>query len=327
LRQFQADIRCVAIWQGVAIVRSPNQATITLRSRIVRVLVLGGTGSIGSAVVRELIRCGHEACGLARSDASAAKLAEYGATPVAGDIASPERWAGRLPLVDAVIHTACDFNSDMGAIDRRLLDVLWPSLAAQPKRPRFIYTGGCWLFGATGDDVATEETPLRPLPAFAWMVPHLRRILAAPEIDGIVIHPAMVYEPDGGVFLRFARDAVERDAIRVVENGQVRWPLVHSEDLATLYALALRDAPPGSSYIGAAVEGLAVGRIISAFAKRFGTRRQMPDIISTEALAAEFGAWARGYALDQQLSGAKARRDLGWRPKHLDPEGEIARLP
>jgi nucleoside-diphosphate-sugar epimerase len=293
----------------------------------VRVLVLGGTGSIGSAVVRELVRCGHDICGLARSDASAAKLAECGATPMAGDIAAPERWAGRLPRLDAVIHAACDFNSDMGAIDRRLLDVLLPSLAAQPKKPRFIYTGGCWLFGATGDDVATEETPLRPLPAFAWMVPHLRQILAAPEIDGIVIHPAMVYEPDGGVFLRFARDAVEREAIRVVESEEVRWPLVHSEDLAILYALALEDAPARSSYIGAAVEGLAVGRIISAFARRFGTRRQMPDIMSAEALAAELGAWARGYALDQQLSGAKARRDLGWRPKHLDPEREIALLP
>ena len=67
----------------------------------------------------------------------------------------------------------------MGAIDARLLDALLPALAAQPKKPRFIYTGGCWLFGATGDEVATEETPLRPLPAFAWMVPHLRRILAA----------------------------------------------------------------------------------------------------------------------------------------------------
>jgi nucleoside-diphosphate-sugar epimerase len=102
---------------------------------------------------------------------------------------------------------------------------------------------------------------------------------------------------------------------------------VHSEDLATLYTLALRNAPPGSSYIGAAIEGLAGGRIAGAFARRFGTRLRMPDIISTEALASELGAWARGYALDQQLSGAKARRDLGWRPQHVDPEREIARLP
>jgi nucleoside-diphosphate-sugar epimerase len=159
------------------------------------------------------------------------------------------------------------------------------------------------------------------------MVPQLRRILAAPEIEGIVIHPAMVYAPGGGVFLRFARDAVERDAIRVVGNETVRWPLVHSEDLATLYALALEQAPVRSSYIGAAIDGLAVGRIARAFAKRFGTRREAPETISTDVVAAEFGDWAKGYALDQRLSGAKARRELGWNPVHLDPEREIALLP
>lgn len=292
-----------------------------------RVFVLGGTGSIGSAVVRELVRRGHDVLALARSDISAAKLGEAGATPIAGDIAAPKPWTERLPLVDAVIHAACDFGSAMGAIDRRLLDLLLPGLAARAKRPRFIYTGGCWLFGATGDDIATEATPFCPLPAFAWMVPGLRRILTAPEVDGIVIHPAMVYAGGGGVFQRFARDAVERDAVRVVANERVRWPLVHSEDLAMLYGLALEGAPSRSSYLGAALEGLAVGRVARAFAKRFGTRRLEPQIISPDAIAAELGDWARGYALDQRLSGAKARRELGWKPEHLDPEREIAELP
>jgi nucleoside-diphosphate-sugar epimerase len=290
----------------------------------VRVFVLGGTGLIGSAVVFELVRRGHEVHGLARSDASAKKMAALGAMPLPGDIASPEQWVGTLPHLDAMIHAACDFNTAMGEIDRRLLDVLLPALAAQPKKPRLIYTGGCWLFGATGDEVAAEETPFRPLPAFAWMVPNLQRVLDAPGIDGVVIHPAMVYEPGGGVFLRFARDARERGAVRVVQSEAVRWPLVHSEDLATLYAVALENAPARSSYIGAAIEGLAVGRIARALAKRFGARQQEPEIISTETIAAELGAWARGYALDQRLSGAKARRELGWAPKHLDPELEIA---
>jgi nucleoside-diphosphate-sugar epimerase len=158
------------------------------------------------------------------------------------------------------------------------------------------------------------------------MAPHLRRILNASEVEGIVIHPAMVYTPDGGVFRRFADDARQGDAIRVVGSETVRWPLVHSADLATLYALALERAPAGSSYIGAAIDGLAVGRIARAFAKRFGTRHQTPRIISTETIAAELGEWARGYGLDQRLSGAKARRELGWQPKHLDPEHEMALL-
>jgi len=293
----------------------------------VRVFVLGGTGSIGAPAVRELVKRGHHVWALARSDVSMTKLRESGATGIAGDIASPDRWVPRLPHLDAVVHAACDFNTDMGVIDARLLDVLLHSLASQPAKPRFIYTGGCWLFGATGDDIATEQSPLRPLPAFAWMVPHLKRILEAAEVDGIVIHPAMVYAAGGGVFHRFARDAMEGKAIRVVEGEEIRWPLVHSEDLARLYALALERAPARSSYIGAAIDGLAVGRIARAFAKRFGNRHQEPQIVSARSIAAEIGDWAKGYALDQRLSGAKARADLGWSPQHLDPEREIARLP
>lgn len=292
-----------------------------------RVFVLGGTGSIGAALVRELVTRGHEVTGLARSEASAAKLGEFGATVLAGSIASPESWIGKLAGIDALIHAACDFSTDMAAIEGRLIDAVLPALASQPNRPRFIYTGGCWLFGATGDEVATEARAFCPLPAFAWMVPNLQRVLAAPGIDGIVIHPAMVYAQQAGVFRHFAREAIEGEAVRVVESEAVRWPPVHSEDLATLYALALERAPSGSSYIGAAIEGLAVGRIARAFARRFATSRDQPRIVSADTIAAELGEWARGYALDQRLSGDKAWRDLGWRPQHLDPEAEIARLP
>lgn len=293
-----------------------------------RVFVLGGTGVIGSAVVRELVARGHELFALARSRKSAAKLGKCAATPIAGDIASPERWATSLPQIDAVIHAACDFNSDMAAVDRHLLDVLVPALGAQPNKVRFITTGGCWLYGATGDALATEAAPFRPLPAFAWMVPHLERILASTEVDGIVIHPAMVFAAaGGGVFRRFASDAIEREAVRVAGSEDVRWPLVHSEDLAKLYALAMERAPAGSSYIGAAIEGFAVGRIARGFAARCDTRHLEPQIISADDIASELGEWARGYALDQRLSGARARAELGWRPRHLDPEAEIAALP
>ena len=54
--------------------------------------------------------------------------------------------------------------------------------------------------------------------------------------------------------------------------------------------------------------------------------RPEPQIISADAIAAELGEWAKGYALDQRLSGAKARHDLGWKPQPLDPDGEIAQL-
>jgi len=294
--------------------------------RSLRILILGGTGSIGAAVVGELLAREHVVIGLARSERSAAGLRELGAMPIAGDIAAPQSWAAKLPELDGIIHVACDFDADMGGIDRHLLDILLPAFANQAKRPRFIYTGGCWLFGATGDAVATEETAFDPLPAFAWMVPNLRRVLAARAVDGIVIHPAMVYTPDGGVFRRFARDAAEGRVSRVVASEHVRWPLVHADDLASLYALALERAAPQSSYIGAAIEGFAVGRIARAFARRVGAPDLEPRIVSVDEIAAELGEWARGYALDQRLSGTRARQELGWQPRHVDPEREIVGL-
>ncbi len=98
---------------------------------------------------------------------------------------------------------------------------------------------------------------------------------------------------------------------------------MHSDDLASLYVLALERAPARSTWIGAANDGVTVSRIARAFAKHFGTRDQAPQIISEDAAAAEWGEWARGYARDQRISGEKARRELGWMPTHVDVECEI----
>jgi putative NADH-flavin reductase len=189
------------------------------------VLVLGGTGLIGSAVMEELKARGHRVLALTRSNASAEKAARLGAAVVRGDIATPETWVPALPPVDAVIHAASDFDSNMAKIDQRLLDVLLPHLAAQPQKPRFLYTGGNWLFGATGDAVATEESVFAPLPAFAWMVAQLHRVRESSAVDGIVIHPAMTtvmaVACSGGSARR--RSSGQRSALSVASPCIGRW--------------------------------------------------------------------------------------------------------
>ena len=84
--------------------------------------------------------------------------------------------------------------------------------------------------------------------------------------------------------------------------------------------------PPDRATSAPPSKGLAVGMVARAFAKRLGTRRPEPEIVSADSVAAELGEWARGYALDQRLSSTRASYELGWQPRHLDPESEIAGL-
>ena len=288
-----------------------------------RVFVIGGTGSIGTAVVNALIARKHDVVALARSAAAASHLKVAGARPVTGDMRDPTTWISAVDDVDAVVQTASDFTTDSGAITRRLFNALLPRLAGSGAGRTLLFTGGCWLYGATGDHVATEDSPLRAPPAWAWAIEHIETVLAATSYRGIVIHPAMVYERDGGVLTRFCRDLVTIGRVRVVGNENVRWPLVHRRDIGMLYALALERGMRGVAYNGAAVESVAVADLARAMARRAGVTIA-PLIQSADELATELGEWARGYAIDQRMSGARARRDLGWMPVHTDPVADVS---
>ena len=106
----------------------------------------------------------------------------------------------------------------------------------------------------------------------------------------------------------------------------MRWPLVHSADLAELYVLMLENGQHGDVFNAAAIDGYPVGKIARAIADKLNVH-QVPKIMTVQEAIDEYGSWAAGYAIDQQMSGQKAMRQLDWKPKHRNPIRDIATAP
>ena len=291
-----------------------------------RILVLGGTGSIGSGVVASLLERGHEVIALARSASSADRLRDAGGEPVHGDIVDPRPWIHVVREVDGVVHAAATWKADMHAVDCRLVDDLLAAMRGFDPPKVLLYTGGCWLYGRTGDTVACETSPFRPLDAFADSVAVVESVLSAPELRGMVVHPGMVYEAGGGVFGFMFEEAKSHGRIRVIGGEDVRWPLVHRDDLGVLYALMLEKGRPGDTYCAAAVEGFPVGRMARAIAKKFDLSAEIGVMPVREAMST-LGEWYEGFVIDQQMSGRKATLELGWSPTHVDPIADLFNEP
>lgn len=278
-----------------------------------RVFILGGTGSIGTAIVGELRKRSHDVVALSRSEASDRKLENMGAIPLRGDLREPAAWVDDAFAREAIVHVAATFSDDMGEVDDKVVSALIDRARAAAATRRLLYTGGCWLYGATGDVVATEESPFDPLPAFAWMVENAARLMATPGLATAVVHPAMVYHAEGGVFDRFLEDARQGRAIEIWGSPDTRWPIVHRSDLARAYC-DLLERPELTGHFNAVAEhGVRVGDIARTIGAAFGDTLET-SIASVEDVVAQQGAWARGPTLDQQMSAAKLRAATGWAP-------------
>jgi uncharacterized protein (TIGR01777 family) len=71
-----------------------------------KIFITGGSGLLGSCLIKALIGKGHSVTGLCRSAKSSALLAKLGALPIEGDAAKGGPWLETLKSCDAVIHLA-----------------------------------------------------------------------------------------------------------------------------------------------------------------------------------------------------------------------------
>ena len=73
-----------------------------------RIFVTGGSGFLGSRMIRSLVDREHQVFALARSTSSAERVRTPGATPITGDLERPGPLS--LPEIEAVVHAAAYFR-------------------------------------------------------------------------------------------------------------------------------------------------------------------------------------------------------------------------
>lgn len=278
-----------------------------------RVFVTGATGYLGMAIATRLLKTGAEVFGLARTAEGAQALRAIGVKPALGDLGAPESFVAELKNCDAVVHAA-RAAGDVAPFDQTALEAIRAGVVDGRVR-HVLYTSAVFVHGETGEAIEDESAVLKPAATASWRPAHedVALDLVEHEAHVSVMRPGMVYGGVGGVFGAWFREARQRKTITYLGDGRQRWNMVHNDDVAEGYRLALEHARGGQRFILVDESRHTVRELAEAAARVTGaTARSLPR----EQVLKQLGDYGAALLMDQRVTAAKARRELGWVPRH-----------
>jgi len=305
-----------------------------------RVLVTGGTGYLGSAIVRALTRAGHEPVVFARSAA--------GPGAIAGDIRDTRAVTAAAAGVDAIVHTAAlvaVWQKDASAFDAINVGGLQSVLAAARAHrvSRIVYTSSFLALPPADRPQALTANHYQRTKVAARDV---ARRAAADGLPVVTLYPGVIYGPgpatDGNLVRRLMQDQL-RGRLPGVIGPERTWSFAFVDDVADAHAAAVAHPKPEREY---AIGGVNAphGSIYAFVRERRGRAipLRIPYALATaSAVACE--AWTaltgrpplltRGvvdiFRHDWPLESSAASRDLGLRITPLTDglERALAALP
>ena len=301
------------------------------------VLVTGGTGFLGRAIIERLLNEGDEVKALARSDASTGELGALGAEPVPGDVLDLEGLAAAMRGCDVVYHAAganafCARDpSPMFEVNVRGSQNVIRAAARAGVR-RVVYTSSAATLGEASGTIGSEESPHR-----GWFLSDYERSKFEAEqavfataretgVEVVSVNPASVQGPGrASGSARLLLDYLN-GRLKAVVDSQLS--LVDIADCTEGHLLAGSRGTPGERYVlsGATLsvrEGLAL--VASLVGVDRPLRALPPSLAMAVATAAEALGWvrrrspricrelARTLIHGHEYDGSKATRTLGLR--------------
>lgn len=279
-----------------------------------RVFITGSTGFIGTQLVKELIKAGHEVRGLSRSDAGAEQLKAAGAEVHRGDLEDLDCLRNGARGMDAVVNLA--FDHDMSKFaqnsenEMKAIEALGSTL--EPGKLLLVTSGVAITSGSPGH-VRKETDPAIDSPEIPRKGEQSARMVAERGVRVGVLRMSQVHDTHKqglvGYLIQIAR---ERGVSAYVGDGAFRWAAVAVKDVARLYRLAVEKTGPGvTTYHAVQEEGVSLRDITEAIGKGL----KVPVVsIPPEKAAEHFGMFAHFATLDMPASSEWTRKTLGWDP-------------
>ncbi|CAG8465132.1 17379_t:CDS:10 [Acaulospora morrowiae] len=286
-----------------------------------KVLVLGASGFIGSAVTQAFARSGHITYGLIRRPELESQLVKDEIFPILGDVRHPQTWLPTARSVDLVVDCTSEYTEPTKLFDTIYENVVEISKARMEQgggKLGFIFTSGLWIYSSIDRySIKSESTLLNTdFELDMWRPPCEQRIINSHYLDGIVIRPGAAYGKGGSLTAAWFGDSMNADGndrkLEGIGSEEVRWSFVHVDDLADAYVRAAErvDIVKGQIFIVVNNCSESIGDALKAVARVTGYK----GVINFRAPENEF---EKAMTLTGIFTNRKAQTLLGWQQKHV----------
>ncbi len=297
-----------------------------------RILVVGGTGHIGSYLVPRLLMGGHQVMVLARNPVpqhADPRLLWGSVEWIVADREQEERdgcWEARMRAVEAevVVDITAQTPSQCQSMYR----------AFNGRLQHYLFTGTIWAYGPCERIPYEEHFPRKPICSYgcqnaaseAWLLRQYR----TDGFPATIIHPGHIsgrrwlpIDPQGsrngiGVYRKLATG----QPVQLADNGLATLHHVHADDLAQLYEAAIlnRERALGEAFNGVAPYAMSLLGCTRACAAFFG-REAMVEFVPLAKMADFEGAESATIIASHAImspccSIEKGRRLLDYRPRY-----------
>lgn len=282
-----------------------------------RVFVTGASGYIGNAVAQCFSNAGHHVTGLVRSEEKAQLLKKQEIIPLIGNISMPQTYLRAIKEAEVIVHCAFDNSSNGVKTEGTAISTILEGTRISGATSRTIlYTSGVWITGNTCKAIADESSPQRPIEFVKWRVAIEDRLFQGADrhLKTVILRPGCVYGGRGGMTNPWFESA-EKGQVEVVGNGNNHWAMVHYKDLAEAYVLAAEKELSGLVLNVTDDTHYTVKEMAEAAASVSGVPGDIHFLSENEAYG-KYGHLAEGMLIDQHISNQRAKRLLGWKPRH-----------